>query len=356
MMKAVDRRGKIWWSGGGKHGIFEPRILSLGFSLHRRIMFADTSGRLRGSSNMNTVGYTKLASSILTSTIWVESDQTVRVWITLLALCDRNGFVSGTVPGLASVARVSVEDCRKAIEKFLGPDPDSRTENNEGRRLEKKDGGWYVINFLKYRSERDQEARKEQTRRAVAKHRACKPNVSRGKPQKAQAEAEAEALREEKESAPPTLSPLIQEIQEAWNNSLGLSKCVNLTKERLKTLKLRCSEPFFVANWVAALFKARDSSFCRGENDRSWKANFEWFIRPNTVTELMEGKYDGTNKKAGPINARNVGVCGDAAEQKERLVATIKRNSQRREAKLLASQMASNGDDRQEALGLDQCG
>jgi hypothetical protein len=46
-------------------------------------------------------GYTKLFSSIITSTIWGEDSDTKVVWITLLAMKDRNGEVKSTIPGLA---------------------------------------------------------------------------------------------------------------------------------------------------------------------------------------------------------------------------------------------------------------
>lgn len=131
---------------------------------------------------MNTIGYSKLAASILTSTIWVESDQTLRVWVTILALKDKNGFVSGTMPGIANIARVSLQDCQNAFSKFLAPDPYSRTKDNEGRRLTETEDGWMVLNHHKYRNDRDLDARREQTRRAVAKHRKLKKNVSNGKP------------------------------------------------------------------------------------------------------------------------------------------------------------------------------
>lgn len=95
--------------------------------------------------------YTKLANSILTSTVWMESDQTRIVWLTLLAMCDKNGEVQASVPGLANVARVSVESCEKAMQLFLSPDPYSRTKTDEGRRIEEIDGGWMVLNHEKYR-------------------------------------------------------------------------------------------------------------------------------------------------------------------------------------------------------------
>lgn len=106
------------------------------------------------------MSYTKLADSILTSTIWVEDDHTRIAWLTLLALADKRGEVSGSIPGLASIARIPVESCRIAIAKFLAPDPDSRTQDDEGRRLEKIDGGWLLINHAKYRALASDEDRK----------------------------------------------------------------------------------------------------------------------------------------------------------------------------------------------------
>ena len=80
--------------------------------------------------------FTKLFSSITESTVWCEDSDTRIVWIAMLAMADKSGRVFGSVPGLANRARVSVDACREAITKFLSPDPDSRTPDNEGRRIE----------------------------------------------------------------------------------------------------------------------------------------------------------------------------------------------------------------------------
>jgi hypothetical protein len=113
-------------------------------------------------------GYTKLFNSIVTSTIWSEDDKTRIVWITMLAIADKNGEVQGSVPGLARIAGVSVDDCRVAIAKFLSPDPDSRTKDDEGRRIEEIDGGWSLLNHQKYR----EMASKDELREAEAKRKA----------------------------------------------------------------------------------------------------------------------------------------------------------------------------------------
>lgn len=95
--------------------------------------------------------YTKLFSTIVTSTIWQEPDRTRIVWITMLALSDKNGEIHASIPGLARIAGVPTADCETAINAFLSPDSYSRTPEHEGRRIAKIDGGWELLNFQKYR-------------------------------------------------------------------------------------------------------------------------------------------------------------------------------------------------------------
>jgi hypothetical protein len=96
-------------------------------------------------------GYTKLFDSIFMSTIWLEDNATRIVWIALLGKKDRHGIVEGSIPGLAHLARVTVDEAEAAINKFLAPDPHSRTSDHDGRRIERVDGGWLVLNHEKYR-------------------------------------------------------------------------------------------------------------------------------------------------------------------------------------------------------------
>lgn len=90
----------------------------------------------------------------------------------MLAMADRMGRVFASVPGLANRARVPVEDCQIALDTFLAPDRYSRTETNEGRRIEKIDGGWRLINHEKYRDMRDEESAKEAKRKYMQNRRA----------------------------------------------------------------------------------------------------------------------------------------------------------------------------------------
>lgn len=158
--------------------------------------------------------YVKLYSSIVTSSIWSEDAATCKVWITLLALADRAGFVFGSPSGLARIAAVPTDEVKSILVKFKEPDPESsdlvRNPSGEGRRILEIDGGWQILNYEHYRDMRDADTRREQTRDAVRKHRKqMKASVS---PSEAEAESysesdtEKEPKREGGHFVPPTLA------------------------------------------------------------------------------------------------------------------------------------------------------
>jgi len=114
---------------------------------------------------MSMAGYTKLFNSILASTIWRAPDKTRIVWITLLAMADKDGVAEGSVPGLADFARVSLEDCEAALSELMGPDKYSRSSEHDGRRIEAIDGvGWQLLNHGKYRAKMSEDERREYNR------------------------------------------------------------------------------------------------------------------------------------------------------------------------------------------------
>lgn len=117
------------------------------------------------------VTFTKLFSSITESTVWCEPHATRICWIAMLAMADRHGRVWGSIPGLANRARITIDECRTAIECFTMPDRDSRTKENEGRRIEPIDGGWRLLNHAKYRDLRDEESQRESKRIYMANKR-----------------------------------------------------------------------------------------------------------------------------------------------------------------------------------------
>jgi len=122
-----------------------------------------------------------------------------QVFVCLLAHCDRDGNGEMPVPLIATLTGLDHDTVSGTLAELSSPDPASRSKDEEGRRilLHGNGFGYTVVNYETYRSMRDEEARREQTKHAVRRHRVKvshgKPDVSHGKPVKAQAEAEAEA-------------------------------------------------------------------------------------------------------------------------------------------------------------------
>lgn len=109
--------------------------------------------------------YNKLFTKILDSSIWLQDDQTIRVWITLLASMDEDGFAHFASPmNLAARARVSLEDTTRIVAYLEAPDEFSGNPDHEGRRIERTPGGWLVLNAKVHR---DLVTRRE----ALARHR-----------------------------------------------------------------------------------------------------------------------------------------------------------------------------------------
>lgn len=154
--------------------------------------------------------FTKLFSSIITSSIWNEDNNTRLVWITMLAMANKNGYVAASTGGLAHEARVSREDCELALKVLTSPDKDSRSKEFEGRRVEVVDGGFQLLNHPKYRAMRSEEERKEYMKSYMVEYRRTKTvnnfvnNVSVCKPplaavsqsrSRSEAEADTEAIK-----------------------------------------------------------------------------------------------------------------------------------------------------------------
>lgn len=282
---------------------------------------------------MSADSFTKLSSGILASTVWQEPNSTRIVWITMLALADRNGRVFASIPGLAHLARVSITEAEAALATFCAPDSYSRTPDNEGRRIEPVNGGWRLLNHGAYRAKRDPQETTDRKREWDRENRPSgharkkdSPTVrhspsqsdapDRTRPNPTQAEAEAE--KDQKLSSPdkpPTatearLSQVTDEAIEAYNRLLaeplslpkalqvGIDKKRAYVRRSLKTVREVCLtaygseriEPVFWADYFAA--QAEDDFIAgrtpRGKGHESWRPDFEYVTRPDVIAKAFE--------------------------------------------------------------------
>lgn len=116
--------------------------------------------------------YTPVFRDFLTSSMWATDPATRCVWIWFLLMADPEGFVVGTVPGVAQQAGVTLEQAKTAIALIESPDPYSSTPDFEGRRALKVERGWHIVNFVAYRERAKAEAEKARKRTWAQKKRA----------------------------------------------------------------------------------------------------------------------------------------------------------------------------------------
>jgi hypothetical protein len=81
-------------------------------------------------------------------------------------------------------------------------------------------------------------------------------------------------------------------VVESWNLIRELPKCQKLSGKRLSALNARLTDPWWRENWATALARIPRSRFLLGDNKTGWKADFDWFIQPDSVLRISESKYD----------------------------------------------------------------
>ncbi len=120
--------------------------------------------------------FVPLFQDIRNSSLWAHDSDIRIVWFTLLTLADPEGFVPAAIPGIAVAANVPVDKAREAVAIFEAPDPDSRSEELEGRRLEKVPRGWRIVNFRAHADRARHEAEKARKRRWAQRQRDAAAN------------------------------------------------------------------------------------------------------------------------------------------------------------------------------------
>ena len=96
----------------------------------------------------------------------------------------------------------------------------------------------------------------------------------------------------------------LQAVVNAWNklaSDVGLPTVRTLTDKRKAALSARLADPDWRANWNAGIQAIRGSPFCCGA--KGWKADFDWFVAPDSLTKILEGKYSDakpTTQRTGP--------------------------------------------------------
>ena len=117
------------------------------------------------------MGFTKLDGNLLQSSIMAEPSETFKVFITILASTGPDGIARVSSTFLAAACYLPIGIIDEALLSLEAPDPRSRSLNDDGRRIKRVDGGYFVVNYEKYRSftysDKSEAARKREYRKKL---------------------------------------------------------------------------------------------------------------------------------------------------------------------------------------------
>ena len=116
--------------------------------------------------------YAKIFIQIFDSSI-ADNYHLRHFFMDLLVLADLNGVVDMTPAAIAARTRIPLPSVKAMLTELEKPDPESRSEEEDGRRLERLDAhrtwGWHIINYERFRQIATEEQRRESTRLRVAR-------------------------------------------------------------------------------------------------------------------------------------------------------------------------------------------
>lgn len=271
---------------------------------------------------------------LLESTVW-ETDPVVRVlFVTLLLIAHepgRRGRIDMTLKALAGRACLSPDDTKRALEVLMAPDPESRSSEEEGRRVAPIDPsrpwGWRLVTWEKRAelhrralatarkrrqraTEEDDEADDDphgghDASRNVTPGHATSQRKGNGKG-KGKRQTNTRGNGGELAAPPPASSPAPArrpspaDLLATWNANRGpLPAAEELNDERKRKANARLRDCPDLERWATGIRRAAASSFCQGDNDRGWRATFDFFLKPSTLTKALEGAYEGKTPRSG---------------------------------------------------------
>ncbi len=117
------------------------------------------------------------------------------------------------------------------------------------------------------------------------------------------------------ETSPPNKNSEIDSVVSLWNGfaeQVGLKRVQRLTPKRRTLVAARLREAGGVAGFIATFDQIRGSPFLLGDNDRGWKADFDFVVKQSNFTKIMEGGYEPAKQKPRKTTRGEAAVAGIA--------------------------------------------
>lgn len=84
-----------------------------------------------------------------------------------------------------------------------------------------------------------------------------------------------------------------RQIADSYNEICGsvLPKVTRLTEKRKRAIRVCIAQGFDVEDLYSAFRKAFSTPFLKGDNERGWRANFDFIMKPDNLQKIIEGVY-----------------------------------------------------------------
>lgn len=227
----------------------------------------------------------KIFEQIYDSSI-AEDWQTRIVFQDFIVLADINGVVDRTPESISRRTNVPLQIVQEAIAKLEGPDPHSRSTEENGARIRRLDPhrswGWEIVNYERYRAIASDEQRRENTRNRTRKWRTSK-NLQNSDAPVTQCDA-GDAMQKQKQKQMEEYNghhPMAVEVLEFLNAATG--RRYRPISSNLKLISCRLKEPEVDLVGVKAMIMNQVKEWKGTEMDK--------YLRPETL--FNKTKFDG---------------------------------------------------------------
>jgi hypothetical protein len=114
---------------------------------------------------------------------------------------------------------------------------------------------------------------------------------------------------------PALAAPSPAKFAEAWNRltTPPIPRCRDITSTRKKHIRVRLTERP-LTEWEDVIRRIQASAFCRGDNDRGWRATLDWLAgSPDVAVKVLEGKYDDSPRRGPQVITGSLKTAGNQA-------------------------------------------
>ena len=271
-------------------------------------------------------GYTPLFGSMFKGSMagrWPDTG----IWCALLAMADRNGEIDCTPEYISLVTGCPVADVEAVIARLCAPDPKSRSQIEEGRRLlpiPNRGFGWIVVNHGRYREKArlmTRDAERTATGADAERKRASRdksPDVPRCPPPSPSPDADKDNEETRLRSnvgghptltlTPPDEVPLkrdgaVVRIFGHWQ-TVHRHPQAKLDTKRRRLIQARLKD-YSEAELIEAINGYRHSEFHNGVNDRHQRYDgLEVMLRD--AAHVDRGRALHANPASGRVNGNGI--------------------------------------------------